>query len=56
MLNLECNFFEIILKYEENIVLFVCMGESYDVCNFVGLNKVIVGFLYVKNSEGWNVI
>lgn len=56
MLNSECNLSETTPKYEENIVLFACMGESYDVCNFVGSNKAIAGLLHAKNSEGWNSI
>lgn len=32
------------------------MGESYDVCNFVGSNKTIAELLHAKNSEGWNSI
>lgn len=56
MLQSECNLSETTPKYEENIVLFACMGESYDVCNFVGSNKAISGLLHAKNSEGWNSI
>lgn len=51
-----CNLFLRIKKYEENIVLFVCIGKSYDVCKFVGCNKEIDELLYVINSEGWNFI
>lgn len=43
-------------KYEENIVLFACIGESYNVCNFVGRNKDITDLLHATNSEGWNSI
>lgn len=56
MFEFDCNLFERIIKYEENIVLFVCIGGSYDVCSYVGLNDKIFYLLYVKNSEGWNLI
>lgn len=56
MLQSECNLSEKTPKYEENIVLFACMGESYDVCKFVGSNTAIAGLLHAKNSEGWNSI
>lgn len=51
-----CNLFVRILKYEENIVFFVCIGESCDVCKFVGCNKDMVELLYVINSMGLNLI
>lgn len=56
MLQWECNISERTPKYEENIVLFACIGESYDVCHFVGSKKDIAGLLHAKNSEGWNSI
>lgn len=56
MLQWKCNLSETTPKYEENIVLFACIGESYDVCCFVGSNKDIAGLLHAKNSEGWNSI
>lgn len=43
-------------KYEENIVLFACIGESYDVLKFVGSKEHISFLLYATNSEGWNSI
>lgn len=45
----ECNVGEKIGKYEENIVLFVCMGKYESVCEFVKLNESIFLLLYEKN-------
>lgn len=54
MLEYNCNLSETTPKYDENIVLFACIGESYEVCKFVGSTEGIMGILHWKNSEGWN--
>lgn len=56
MFDFDCNLSERTPKYEENIVLFACIGESYDVCSYVGSNEKISDLLHAKNSEGWNSI
>lgn len=43
-------------KYEENIVFFACIGESCDVCKFVGCNKDMAELLHATNSMGLNSI
>lgn len=56
MLEFNCNLSETTPQYDENIVLFACIGESYEVCKFVGSTESIMGILHWKNSEGWNSI
>lgn len=56
MFEFRCNLSEKTLKYEENIVLFACIGESYDVCSYVGSNEKLSHLLHAKNREGWNSI
>lgn len=56
MYEFNCNLSERTPKYEENIVLFACIGGSYDVCCYVGSNDKISYLLHAKNSEGWNSI
>lgn len=56
MLEFNCNLSETTPRYDENIVLFACIGESYEVCQFVGSTESIMGILHWKNSEGWNSI
>lgn len=56
MFEFDCNLSERTIKYEENIVLFACIGGSYDVCSYVGSNDKISHLLHAKNSEGWNSI
>ncbi|XP_062583279.1 serine/threonine-protein phosphatase 6 regulatory ankyrin repeat subunit B-like [Saccostrea cucullata] len=43
-------------KYEENIVLFACMGKSLPVCEFVYSKEKIAWVLEATNKEGWNSI
>lgn len=56
MLQNECNLCEKTEKYEENIVLFACIGKNEGVCRFVKSNKSISSLLHEKNKEGWNSI
>lgn len=56
MLRNECNLGEKTGKYEENIVLFACIGKNEGVCRFVKSNESISSLLHEKNKEGWNSI
>lgn len=56
MLNYGCDLVYKICKYEENIVLFVCMNMGLDVFKFVVKNENLVILFYVKNRENWNLI
>lgn len=56
MLNYGCDLVYKICKYEENIVLFVCMNMGLDVFKFVVKNENLVCLFYVKNRESWNLI
>lgn len=56
MLRNECNLGEKTEKYEENIVLFACIGKNEGVCRFVKSNESISSLLHEKNKEGWNSI
>lgn len=56
MLRNECNLGEKTGKYEENIVLFACMGKYEGVCRFVKSNESISSLLHEKNKEGWNSV
>lgn len=56
MLNYGCDLVYKICKYEENIVLFVCMNMGLDVFKFVVKNENLVSLFYVKNRESWNLI
>lgn len=56
MLRNECNLGEKTGKYEENIVLFACMGKYESVCRFVISNESIASLLHEKNKEGWNSV
>nr|XP_022298472.1 uncharacterized protein LOC111107519 isoform X2 [Crassostrea virginica] len=40
--------------YEENIVLFACIGNSLEVCEFA--ERKFPALLHAKNREGWNPI
>lgn len=56
MVNYGCDLVYKICKYEENIVLFVCMNMGLDVFKFVVKNENLVCLFYVKNRESWNLI
>lgn len=56
MLNYGCDLVYKICKYEENIVLFVCMNMGLDVFKFVVKIENLVILFYVKNRENWNLI
>lgn len=56
MLNYGCDLVYKICKYEENIVLFVCMNMGLDVFKFVVKVENLVSLFYVKNRESWNLI
>lgn len=56
MLQNECNLSEKTDKYEENIVLFACIGKNEGVCRFVKSKERIASLLHEKNKEGWNSV
>lgn len=56
MLIYSCNLSLSTPIFEENIVLFACIGESYNVLKFIGSNEDIASLLYATNSEGLNSI
>ena len=54
MLEYGCDLEEKTDPYEENIVLFACIGNSLEVCEFAERN--FPALLHAKNREGWNPI
>nr|XP_022301710.1 serine/threonine-protein phosphatase 6 regulatory ankyrin repeat subunit C-like [Crassostrea virginica] len=54
MLEYGCDLEEKTDPYEENIVLFACIGNSLEVCEFAERNFPTL--LHAKNREGWNPI
>ena len=54
MLEYGCDLEEKTDPYEENIVLFACIGNSLEVCEFAERN--FPALLHDKNREGWNPI